>query len=204
MHQSNLTDPLQEVAAIAAGNAATSLAKLTGQSVTPAVPTVRLVTVENILKEIGDATRLLSVVVIEIQGDMNGLLVFSLDPDQAKVVVKDTAQQQAVSVDASQDQAVLCEMANIIAGTVLTAIGTFLDLRLMQSVPVGTTDMMGAALDPFVAEFGAKFDKVLVQQEVFAISSQSASLNLLAIIDPPSTNLMLQKVNKKVDVHANN
>jgi chemotaxis protein CheC len=135
---------------------------------------------------------------------MNGLLVFSLDPDQAKVVVKDTAQQQAVSVDASQDQAVLCEMANIIAGTVLTAIGTFLDLRLMQSVPVGTTDMMGAALDPFVAEFGAKFDKVLVQQEVFAISSQSASLNLLAIIDPPSTNLMLQKVNKKVDVHANN
>lgn len=203
MHQSNLTDPLQEVAAIAAGNAATSLAKLTGQSVTPAVPTVRLVAVENILKEIGDVTRLQAVVVIKIQGDMQGLLVFSLDPDHAKVVVNDTVQQQAISLDTSQDQAVLSEMANIIAGTVLTAIGTFLDLRLMQSIPVDTTDMLGAALDPFVAEFGAKFDKVLIQQEVFAISSQAASLKLLAIIDPPSTNLMLQKVIKKVDAHAN-
>jgi chemotaxis protein CheY-P-specific phosphatase CheC len=199
MKKANTLAPLKQVAIVAADHAAEAIAKLTGQEVTAAAPMVRLVAIEEVLDEIDDITSVSSVVVVKIKGDVHGLLVFSLDPDQAQLVVKDTLKQMAARISSNQDQAVLCEMANIVAGAVLGSIATFLALRLSQSPPASTTDMLGAALDPFLAEFGTRFDKVLIQQELFAIPARAVSLKLLVLIDPPSTERMLKKITNKVN-----
>lgn len=193
--------PLKEVALIAADHAAEAITKMTGQGVTIAAPIVRLVAIEEVFSELDDISSISSIVVIKIQGDVQGLLVFWLNPDDAQVVIEDAIKQMAARIDPGQDQAVLSEMANIVAGAVLGSIATFLNLRLEQSAPASTTDMLGAALDPFLAEFGTKFDKVLIQQEIFAIPTRAASLRLLALIDPPSTDRMLKKINSKASLN---
>jgi hypothetical protein len=58
--------------------------------------------------------------------------------------------------------------------------------------------MLGAVLDPFVAELGDTFDKVIIEQETFVIPAKGASLKFLAIIDPPSTATILQKIAEKM------
>jgi chemotaxis protein CheC len=197
MEEADTLTPLKEVATITASHAAEAIAKLTGQEVTAMVPTVRLVAIEEVLSEIDGIASVSSVVVVKVQGDVQGLLVFSINPNDAQLVVKDTIKQMAASIDPNQDQTVLREMANIVAGAVLSAIAKVLDLRLAQSPPVSTTDMLGAALDPFFAEFGTKFDKVLIQQSLFAIPARAVVLRLLAFIDPPSTNRMLKKITNR-------
>lgn len=190
-------EPLQEIATIAAGNAATALSKLVGEDVSVAVPSVRLTAVEKILSEIGTA-EVSTAALVKITGDVQGLILFNLDPKDAQDIATGVIHQQTTSAFADQDQAVLKEMLNIISGAALNAMSKFLDLTLQPTIPVSTIDMLGAILDPFTAEFSASFASVLLIQEVFTITSKDMSLKFLVIIDPPSTELMLQKVSQKV------
>jgi len=187
-------EPLQEVTTIAAGNAATALAKLIGQEVRVALPSVKLVAVEKILTEIGDVAHVSAAALVKIEGDMRGLLLFTLDPGDAQQVTEDVVNKQANGIFVDPDQTVLRETANIVGGAALSAIATFSGLKLMQSVPASTTDMVGAILDSFIAEFGTKFDKALVLQEVFTLTTSGTSLKMLSIIDPPSTMALLAKL----------
>jgi chemotaxis protein CheC len=191
-------EPLQEVATIAAGNAATALSKLIGQDVTVTVPSVKLAAVEKILSEAGETANVSAVALVKITGDAHGLMLFTLNPNDAQDVATGTIHQQTTSAFADQDQAVLKEMINIVSGAALNAIAKFLELSLLPTVPASTTDMLGAVLDPFIAEFGASFESVLLLQEVFTLPSQGVSLKFLVIIDPPSTDTMLQKISEKV------
>jgi chemotaxis protein CheY-P-specific phosphatase CheC len=202
MQKPNLLTLLEDVAATAAKATAGSLVKLIGKEVTVTVPTVKLVAVEKVLTEIGDETHVSSVAVVKIQGEVQGLLILSLDPDEAEGIINEAIEHQLGGVYIDQDKAVLSEVANIIAGTLLSSISRSLDLRLkQQALPVYTTDMLGAVLDPFIAEFGTKFNNVLLQQEVFMIPSLPTRLKLVAIIDPVSTNLMLQKITEKIEAN---
>lgn len=190
--------PLQEVATIAAGNAATSLSKLIGQEVPVSLPSVQLMQVEKVHEELGPTNQLSTVALVRIKGDVTGLLIFSFAPDDAKAAADRTNREQTNGAFSDEQQAVLREMTNIVAGSVLNAIGTFMNLELMQSVPDSATDMLGAVLDPFTAELGASYDKVLVLQDVFTIPDQGGSLKLIAIIDPPSTIVFLERLSDKV------
>ena len=199
MDQTMLLEPLQEVASISVGNAATALAKLIGKQVTVSSPSVTLVAVEQVSGTLGPAGQVSSAGLVKIQGDAQGLLVFSLDPTDAEAIAKGVIQQQTDAAFTDTDQAVFREMINIVGGTALTSLATFLDMELLQSIPASTTDMLGAVLDPFIAELGTEFEKVLLLQEVFTIPAQGLSLKLVFVIDPPSTTKMLQKITEKLN-----
>jgi chemotaxis protein CheC len=195
--------PLQEVATIAAGNAATALSKLIGQEIPVSLPSVRILPVEKVHEQLGPTNQLSTVALVRLKGDLTGLLIFSFAPDDARTAADRTNHEQTKGIFNDEKQAVLREMTNIVAGAVLNAIGTFLNLELMQSVPDSATDMLGAVLDPFTAELGAAYDKVLVVEDVFTIPDQGGSLKLIAIIDPPSTIVILEKLSNKLhDSHG--
>lgn len=189
---------ITEVGTIASGNAATALSKLIGHEVLVAVPTVRLTTVEKLSASLGPTNQVATAILVRIEGDVQGLLLFSLSPADAEAVSGKIAQQQTTTTFIDIDQSVLKEMVNIIAGAVLTAVSKFLDIRLHPSVPASATDMLGAVVDPFVAELGAQFEQVLLQQELFTIPSKGVSLHFSAIIDPPSTTTLLAKLSLKM------
>ncbi len=198
MDETHIIEPLQEIASIAIGNAATALSKLVGQTVTVAVPSVTLMGPETISSALGPAAQLSTAGVVKIEGDVKGLLLFSLDPADANSITEDVIGQQTSSTYQDIDQSVLREMVNIVGGATVSALGTFLDMELLQSVPASATDMLGAMLDPLVAEMGASFDKIMVLQTVCFISGRGVSLKFMVIIDPPSTTKILQKMAEKL------
>jgi chemotaxis protein CheC len=197
--------PLQEVTTIAVGNAATALAKLTDQEVTVSVPSVKLLSVEKVPAEVGPTTQPSTVALVRIEGDAKGILMFSFDPKDARTTAEQTNRQLTGGEFVDDHHAVLREMTNIVAGTMLSAIGKFLNLELTQSVPDSATDMLGAVIDPLTAELGADYDEVLVLQEVFTMPAQGSSLKLLGVIDPPSTIFLLEQLANKVSpTHGTN
>ncbi|HSW66762.1 MAG TPA: chemotaxis protein CheC [Bacillota bacterium] len=201
----NDIEPLREVTTIAAGNAATALSKLIGQDVDVVVPSVKLVAIEKVTQEVGDTAHVSSAALVKIQGDIQGVLLFTLDPLDAEAVATGTIRTQIRGDYVDQDQSVLKEMVNIVAGAALSAISKFLDLKLRPSVPDSTTDMLGAVLDPFMAEFGTQYEQVLILQEVFTLPHEAQSLKMLAVIDPPSTTKLLEQLTLKLDAgHAAN
>lgn len=198
-------ESLQEVTTIAAGNAATALSKLSGHDVTVTVPSVKLVPIEKVLTEIGDVSHVSSATLVKIKGDIQGILLFAFDPHEAEAVAAGISNKQVDGAFDDEDQAVLREMVNIISGAALSAMATFLSMDILQSVPASATDMLGAVLDPFMAELGSEFETVLVLQELFAIPINGTSLKCIGIIDPSSTAKMLQKMAEKLDpTHATN
>lgn len=184
-------DPIAAFSKIAAAaeHAAKAMTKLSGKETIVAASTTELITIEEALKDINDVTRASAIVVIKIQGDIQGLLLFSIDPASAQVVIQDAIKQLTAGTYTDHGQTVFYEIANIIAGAMLSSMAKLLNLQLEQSPPTNTTDL----LDPFLAGFDTSFTKVLVQQNVFVISTRAASLNLLVIIDPKSTDRMLKK-----------
>ena len=191
-------EPLKEVTTIAAGNAATALSKLIGQDITVVVPSVKLVNVEKVSQEVGVA-HVSAAALVKIQGDVQGILLFTLDPLDADGVSDSVISHQVPHGNyVDQDQSVLKEMVNIVAGAALNAMAKFLDLKLRPSVPDSTTDMLGAMLDPFMAEFGTQFEQVLILQEVFTLPKDAQSLKMLAVIDPPSTAKLLEQLTIKL------
>jgi chemotaxis protein CheC len=201
----NAIEPLEEVCSIATGNAANALSKLIGQTVTFAVPSVKTMSVEEVSKTLGSSAELLSASMVKITGDANGLILFSLDPSGAQALSADIINRQTGGEYKDIDQSVLKEMVNIVGGAALSSLSQFLDIKLLQSVPDSTTDMIGAVIDPFMAEIGASYNKVLVLQEVCTIPAKGVSLKFLMLIDPPSTAVMLQKVAEKLSTpHAAN
>ncbi len=196
-------EPLREVATIAAGNAATALSKLNGHEITVALPSVKLVKIEKILTEVGDVAAVSSVTLVRITGDIQGLLLFTFDPHDAQAMTTGIIGQQTGGAFDDKDQAVLREMVNIVSGAALSAIATFLSMDISQSVPAHATDMLGATLDPFIAEFGSAFETAFILQELFTIPVNGTSLKCIAIIDPPSTTKILQKMTEKLSpAHA--
>lgn len=192
-------EPLREVTTIAAGNAATALSKLIGHDVTVAVPSVKLVAVERVLQEVGHIANLSTATLVKVKGDIQGLLLITLDPKDAKTVTTDVATKLTGQLYDGEDQSVLHEIVNIVSGAALSAMAGFLKINILQSVPASTTDMLGAILDPFIAEFGREFETALILQELFTLSANGTSIKCIVIIDPPSTAKMLQKMNEKID-----
>ncbi|HSX33781.1 MAG TPA: chemotaxis protein CheC [Candidatus Saccharimonadales bacterium] len=199
MEQGSILEPVKEVASIAAGNAATALSKLVGQQVVVAVPSVTLLPVEQISQDLGPSAQLSSAGIVKIDGDVQGLILLSFTPSDAKVVAADIATKQTGSTYQDADQSVLREMVNIVSGAALTALENFIGLHFTQSVPVSTTDMLGALLDPLLAEQGATYDHLLVIQEVCTVAVKGVSLKLLIVLDPPSTTKVTQKLAEKLN-----
>jgi len=196
-----LLEPLREVATMAAGHSATALSKLIGQDVTVAVPSVGLTAVEKISATVGPAAQRTAVGLVKITGDADGFILFSLDPHDAQVVAEGAVQQQTGSTIPNAVAMVLPEMVNILGGAILSALASFLHMQLLQSVPASTIDMIGATLDPLMAELGQTFQDVLMIQETYSMSAQGTSLKMIIILDPPSTTTMMHTLAGKLNAN---
>lgn len=198
MEDTAVLEPLTEIATIAAGHGATALSKLMSQQVTMTVPSVQLVAVEALSSMVGPASQVATAGLVKLEGDLHGLMLFSLSPTDADAVSKGVIDQQTTNGFNDVDQSVLREMVNIAGGAAVSSLATFLKVDLKQSIPASATDMIGAVIDPFMAELGGAYDKVLLLHEEFNIETKGINLKMIIVVDPPSTTTLLQKISTAV------
>ena len=166
-------DVLKEIGNIGAGNATTALATMLNIKVDMSVPNVALLPFDNISSFIGSEEQTVVGILLEIQGDIDGMMMFLFDMKSAhhlvnSLMMRDVHQDENGMADFSEmEMSALNEIGNIVSGSYLSALSGPTGMKMVSSVPALSIDMLGALLSVPAIEFGKYGDKLLMIQSEF-------------------------------------
>ena len=166
-------DVLKEIGNIGAGNATTALATMLNIKVDMSVPNVALLPFDNISSFIGSEEQTVLGILLEIQGDLDGMMMFLFDMKSAhhlvnSLMMRDVHQDENGMADFSEmEMSALNEIGNIVSGSYLSALSGLTGMKMVSSVPALSIDMLGALLSVPAIEFGKYGDKLLMIQSEF-------------------------------------
>ena len=163
-------DVLTEIGNIGAGNATTALSQLINTRIDMNVPRVKMLTFAELAQVIGGEETLVAGILLSVDEDIQGSLLFILESDAARVLV-----QRLVGLTSGLDSdtfteieiSALQEIGNIITGAYLSAISSLTKLTISISVPSLAFDMAGEILSVPAIEFGKLGDKALLIESRF-------------------------------------
>ncbi len=163
-------DVLTEIGNIGAGNATTALSQLIDGRVDMYVPKVEMLAFKDLAEIIGGAETLVAGILLSLDGDIEGSMLFILENNAAHHLVSKLMgnmggdSQEAFS---EMELSALMEIGNIISGAYLTAISKLTGLNIISTVPSLAVDMAGAILSVPAIEFGKLGDKALLIESQF-------------------------------------
>ncbi|MCI8379489.1 MAG: chemotaxis protein CheC [Lachnospiraceae bacterium] len=162
-------DVLTEIGNIGAGNATTALSQLINTRIDMRVPQVRLLSFAELAEIIGGAETLVAGILLNLEGDINGSMLFVLERNDAKMMVQQLTGfgQPGETEFTDLDKSALQEVGNIISGAYLSAISSMTNLTISVSVPSLAFDMAGAILSVPAIEFGKMGDTALLIESQF-------------------------------------
>ena len=171
-------DVLKELGNIGAGNATTALSRLINAKIDMKVPKVNLLGFSELAKAMGKEEEVMVGILLLLEGDIDGMMMFLLDVDSARALVgslmgkePDEASKGNINFDEMEFSA-LQEIGNIITGSYLSALSDLTKLTIVSSVPSLQIDLAEAILSIPAIEFSKIGDKVLLIQTQFDNESQ--------------------------------
>lgn len=162
-------DVLTEIGNIGAGNATTALSQLINAKIDMNVPKVEMLTFAELAEIIGGAETLVAGILLNLEGDIEGSMLFILESSAAKLFVQQLMGYEMVEGNEFSEMEIsaLQEIGNIISGAYLSAISGMTNLTINVSVPSLAFDMAGAILSVPAIEFGKLGDKALLIESLF-------------------------------------
>ena len=170
-------DVLKEISNIGTGNAATAISKMLDGQIGIEVPIIKFLNFSELGEIIGGAENEVIGILVTLQDDIDGMMMFVMDTRSASVVVNHLLQkdeEEAITECSEMVKSALAEFGNIIAGSYLSAISKLTGLKCSPSVPALSHDMAGAVLSVPAIEFGKVSNKVLLIQSVFNYNNKKA------------------------------
>ncbi|MBO6215282.1 MAG: chemotaxis protein CheC [Lachnospiraceae bacterium] len=157
-------DVLKEIGNIGAGNATTAIANMLGLRMDMSVPNVQLIPVENIGGTFGSEDEIIVGILLGVEGDIDGSMMFLMDMGSARKIVnhlmmRDMDDQTEFG---EMELSAIREIGNIIAGAYLTALSGLTNLNIMPTVPYVAIDMAAAILSLPAIQFGMMGDNALM------------------------------------------
>ncbi|MCL1896912.1 MAG: chemotaxis protein CheC, partial [Clostridiales bacterium] len=162
-------DALGELGNVGAGNAATSLSGLIGDTVRISVPVVTVLGYDDAIRMIGDPEQTAVTVMIGFSGDIRGVVLFIIGIEDAKGIADeliegaggDGAGSGNITISDMQLSAVK-EIGNIIGSSYLGAVASMAGLDIDIFVPQASADMVGASMGVAMSGFSAGNDGILL------------------------------------------
>ncbi|HLQ73850.1 MAG TPA: chemotaxis protein CheC [Bacillota bacterium] len=161
-------DVLREIGNIGAGNAATSMAQLINRQVNMNVPSVNVVTFDQMMDILGGPDATVVALFFRFHGDAPGTVYFILTIEKAQLLIKKMTSNDSIDLfDENGDVhafalSTLKEAGNIMTGSYLSALADFLQLDLQSSIPHISIDMAAAVLTPALVEVSQVSDYAIV------------------------------------------
>lgn len=189
-------DVLREIGNIGAGNAATSLSVMLGQPVDIVLPKVNLVEFDRVSDAVGGPETLTYGVLLDLFGDVKGMIMFLLDKNFAHLVINVLMGGMYENFDEMDEMALsaIKEVGNILSAAYVRSIADLTGLDIQVSVPEVSIDMAGALLSVPIIRFGEIGDRVLFIEENFQSSAESVASHMILFAEVESLNLMLSKL----------
>jgi chemotaxis protein CheC len=170
-------DALRELANIASGNAATSLAQMLGREVDLNVPRVLALPLADAVEACGSPDEATTSVVIPLDGDIDGVVLLLIDPDGAAALCG----LLGVDSDSEIGESALREIGNILGTSCLNALASMTGLHMEPCPPHLTTDMLGAIVSSLALSQTASTELVLVLDSELAVSGEPCSISFVLL-----------------------
>ncbi|WP_102262210.1 chemotaxis protein CheC [Mesobacillus jeotgali] len=200
-------DILKEVGNIGAGHAATALSTLLNKKIDMKVPSVRVVSFDEVMDLAGGPDNVVASVFLRIEGDAPGSMFFILPLPQAEKYIGQLTKNQSFSFSEEPDNelalSALQELGNILSGSYLSSLSDFTKLSLYPSVPALSIDMVGAVISfgllelSQVSDYAIVIDTALDEEEAQLPDSVNGHFFLLP--DPDSFHIIFSALGVRVD-----
>jgi chemotaxis protein CheC len=170
-------DALRELANIASGNAATSLAQMLGREVELNVPRVLALPLADAVEACGNPDEATTSVVIPLDGDIDGVVLLLIDPSGAEALCN------LLGVNAWDEigESALREIGNILGTSCLNALASMTGLHLEPRPPHLTTDMLGAIVSSLALSQTASTELVLVLDSELSVANEPCSISFVLL-----------------------
>lgn len=161
-------DALREIGNIGAGNAATSLSQLVNKSINLVVPSVNIVSYDDMMEFVGGPEETVVAVLFRVEGDLPCTVIFIMTVEEAQNLVKSLIGD---SYEFSSDEDVLShqmsisaleEVGNIVTGSYISALSDFINMPLKPSIPHLGIDMAAAVLTYGLVEASQASDYAII------------------------------------------
>ncbi|MCG8539795.1 MAG: chemotaxis protein CheC [Clostridia bacterium] len=187
-------DVLKEIGNIGAGNAATALAKMLNKKIDMNVPKVKVLDFADVPELIGGAESLVCSVLFTIEGDLKGSIMFLLDINSSKTLVRLLMDGYELNNIDDFAKSALNEIGNILSGAYVSSLSSLTGLNMKISVPSLAIDMAGAILSVPAIQFGQVSDKILIIETEFLEGSDNVSGYFLLVPDYDSYDVLLKSL----------
>ena len=134
------------------------------------VPKIDLLEFKELGELIGGAENIVVGILLTLQDDIDGMMMFLVEKKAAKSMVKllmggfSTGEDEDFS---EMELSAMQEIGNIIAGAYLSSLSALTNMKITSSVPYMAIDMAGAILSVPAIEFGKISDKALLIETEF-------------------------------------
>ncbi|MBD3330104.1 hypothetical protein GF354_01080 [Candidatus Peregrinibacteria bacterium] len=186
-------------------NASKSLSKIMEAEVKLSVSEVKLMKIEDITKKLGKTEEIMTVVLLNLYGDITGTTFLILEPESAlKIAAKLTKiPKKDIRVFDEFDISALSELGNITMGAIISALSDHLDKDISLTIPETVTDMLGSTVNSIIAHVGKSTDKILIHKININIAGNDIKGNLLFFFDPKASESII-KIKTKTKTNAGN
>lgn len=188
-------DVLSEVGNIGAGNAATALSEMLHYMVKVSVPSVRVVDLEEVAKEIGTEEEI-AAILINLDQDLIGTMLSVFHGPFANELVKSFVGMDLPEIGMFKDnemgRSILCEVGNITVATYVNALSKLSEMViniLPPSLFVNTLDNVIA--EHKEREFKEFTQQVVVIDESFIIKDEEYKSSMILLLEIDSLNDLL-------------
>ena len=189
-------DALREIGNIGAGNAASSLAMMLADQIDISVPTVRILEYERVMEELGGPEQMIVGLLLCLEGDVNGMIMFLLHQNFANKLVGSLLGEEPPE-DGELDEmaySALQEVANIMAASYVNAIADLTGFTINVSVPSMCVDMLGAILSVPAIHYANISDKMIFIEDKFHGKDLNAPNHILLIPDVESLDKIMSSL----------
>ena len=179
---STLLDVLKELGNIGSGNAATALALMLDKRVDMQVPQVKILEFKEVAGILGDDEIPVVGIYFEMEGDIEGNIMFILNLSSAKNLVDMLFRRCEGNLELDDmDISALSEVGNILSASYINSLSTLTGLTLKISVPSICIDMAGAILSVPAVQFGHIGDNVIFIETQFEEDDRKVTGDLFLI-----------------------
>ncbi len=196
-HMNNMQlDLLREIGNIGAGNATTALSQIVNKKIDMGIPVVSILEFKELAKIIGGEENPIVGILIGIEGEINGMMMFILEQNSAHNLVNIVMNKELSDFSRfdEMDLSALKEIGNIMTGAYVSSLSSLTGLKIFATVPYMAIDMAGAILSVPAIELGKVSDRALLIQTDFGGEKEKVDGYFILIPDMPSYESILKSL----------
>ena len=192
-------DVLKELCSIGTGNAATSLSEILAQPISMQVPSLDVISPEEMPDNLGGPELEKVVVFAYLTGKYPSRFLILFSVEEAKSIAEILIRQKVDGLDLNDHKqemvrSVLLEIGNIIISSYVSAIGNMINAPMIQSAPQIKYDILGSIVDEFCIESASESNELLLLKNEFVTAEREILFDIIFMPTEESFLSIMQKL----------